>query len=191
MGVGLLVGRFQPLHNGHVELLRHVRRQFRPSAVLWVIGSAEVSHTVHDPFTAGERFEMSVRMAKAERIEDLWPIPVPDVHRHAIWVSYLESMLPPFSEVYTSDPLSRVLFEEAGYTVPKLPFFRRELFQGTELRRRMIAGEPWEEGVPPAVVRYLEEIQGVERLRLLAGSAEATKGSGREHEPEGPGPTGH
>jgi nicotinamide-nucleotide adenylyltransferase len=42
--------------------------------------------------------------------------------------------------------------------------YERETLSGTEIRRRMLKGEPWKNLVPPSVVQVLEEIDGVERL---------------------------
>ncbi len=170
---GLLVGRFQPFHEGHLRLLRHIRDSFRPEALFVGIGSAQHSHTFRNPFTAGERFEMILRVLREEALPDTWPVPVPDVDRHAVWVAHVASLLPPFEEVYSNDPLTRHLFESAGYRVPELPLFERTEFQGTLIRERMREGRPWETLVPPPVRRYLEEIKGAERVRMLARSVEA------------------
>lgn len=188
-GNGLLVGRFQPLHHGHVTLVDHLRKTYRPDTLFVVIGSSQASHTYHDPFTAGERFEMLLRVIRAERWTDLWPVPVADLNHHTLWVRHVESLLPPFTMVFTNDPLTRMLFEEAGYEVPKLPLFHRGVYQGTEIRRRMTLGLPWQEAVPGAVTRFLEEIKGEERVRLLAGAEgpSVSPPSGHEASP-GPSP---
>jgi nicotinamide-nucleotide adenylyltransferase len=169
---GLYIGRFQPFHNGHLELVLHIERTFHPRELLIGIGSAQVSHTTRDPFTAGERFEMVRRALDAEHLEDYWPMPIEDVDRHALWVSHVSSLLPSFDQVYSNDPLTSHLFQEAGYEVPKLPFFNRGQYEGTEIRRRMAAGESWDQLVPAAVRTFLQEIKGEERVRLLGRPAE-------------------
>ncbi len=182
---GLYVGRFQPFHNGHLELIQHIDRTFHPDELLVGIGSAQTSHTLRDPFTAGERFEMITRALAAERFEGYWPIPIPDLDRHAVWVAHVRSLLPRFEQVYSNDPLTVHLFQTAGYEVPRLPFFNRGQYEGTEVRRRMAQGEPWEALVPVAVRVFLEEINGVERVRWLAGSPEAARLARGDHAPAG------
>lgn len=179
---GLYIGRFQPFHNGHLELVLHLERTFHPRELIIGIGSAQASHSYHDPFTAGERFEMIRRALDAEHLEDYWPVPIADVDRHALWVSHVVSLLPKIDQVYTNDPLSAHLFQVAGYEVPKLPFFNRGQYEGTEVRRRMVAGESWQQLVPPAVRLFLEEIKGEERVRLLGRSAEAVRRPSHEDE---------
>ena len=46
--------------------------------------------------------------------------------------------------------------------------YERETLSGTEIRRRMLSGEPWKNLVPPTVVQVLKEIRGVERLRQIS-----------------------
>ncbi len=58
-----MVGRFQPFHNGHILVIRKMLESF-PSVILG-IGSAQYSHTLENPFTAGERVEMAVESLRA------------------------------------------------------------------------------------------------------------------------------
>jgi nicotinamide-nucleotide adenylyltransferase len=46
--------------------------------------------------------------------------------------------------------------------------YERDTLSGTEIRRRMLIGEPWKNLVPPTVVQVLKEIHGVERLRQIS-----------------------
>ena len=46
--------------------------------------------------------------------------------------------------------------------------YGRELYSGTEIRRRMLKGEPWQNLVPDSVCKVIEEIDGVERIREIA-----------------------
>jgi nicotinamide-nucleotide adenylyltransferase len=163
---GLIVGRFQPFHNGHMELIRHIMKTFEPAELIVGIGSAQESYTLRHPFTAGESFEKVSRFVV---------VPIEDIDRHALWVSHVESLLPDFKQVYTNDPLNKVLFKEAGYEVPDLPKFNRGTYQGTEIRRRMIAGEEWRDLVPLPVFKFLEDIHAEERLRLLSSAPEAVR----------------
>ncbi|MEM2915309.1 MAG: adenylyltransferase/cytidyltransferase family protein, partial [Candidatus Bathyarchaeia archaeon] len=56
----LYVGRFQPFHLGHLEAVKYMLRNSKE--VIIVIGSAQESHTLTNPFTAGERVYM-IRLA--------------------------------------------------------------------------------------------------------------------------------
>ncbi len=75
---------------------------------------------------------------------------------------------PPFSKVYSGNTLVKRLFKERGTEVDTPPMYNRKEFSGTEIRRRILKGEPWEEFVPKAVIDVIEEVGGIERIRDLA-----------------------
>ena len=164
---GLFVGRFQPFHLGHSEAISDVLGEVDELVI--VIGSAQYSHELDNPFTAGERVVM-VRRALEEAGTDwsrVWVVPVPDVSLHMMWVSALEGYTPKFEVVYSNEPLTRRLFVEAGYEVKSIRFHKRKVYSSTEIRERMLNGESWEELVPECVAKLVKEIDGVNRLRDL------------------------
>jgi nicotinamide-nucleotide adenylyltransferase len=165
---GLLVGRFQPFHLGHLGVVRSIRASHPERTLLLGIGSAQASYTPDNPFTAGERFEMIERGLAEAQLEGGLPVPLTDIDRHALWVSHVASMLPAFETVYTNNPLTRTLFERAGYTVESPPWVNRARYEGAKVRTAMLAGDRWRSLVPTAVAEYLEEIHAVDRLRLLS-----------------------
>ena len=173
---GLLIGRFQPFHRGHLEVVRKVRAD-RPTAPLLIgVGTADESYTWDNPFTAGERIEMIERALAEAKVDSTSVVPIADIHRHALWVRYLEGLLPPFDRVYTNNELTRLLFEKAGYTVEGTPLYDRARFEGVRIRTAMADGKDWKDRVPPAVARYLDSIEAPARLRTLR-TAPASGGS--------------
>jgi nicotinamide-nucleotide adenylyltransferase len=155
------IGRFQPFHLGHHTVISEIAKEV--DELIIGIGSAQMSHTPENPFTAGERIMMISRGLKDLDL-NYYVIPIPDIHRNAIWVSHVVSMTPPFSIVYSNNPLVSRLFTEKNYKVKYSPMYNREEYSGTEIRRRMLANEKWEKLVPKAVVEVIDEIKGVERL---------------------------
>ena len=177
---GVLIGRFQPFHSGHLEVVRRIRSD-RPAAPLVLgVGSAEQSYTWENPFTAGERFEMIEAALREASVDRVAILAVADIQRHALWVRYLEGLLPSFERVYTNNPLTRLLFERAGYLVESPRLIQRSRFEGLRLRVRLADGLPLQDRVPPAVGRYLESIDAASRLSLLRGPR------GPLHSPAGP-----
>jgi nicotinamide-nucleotide adenylyltransferase len=164
----LLVGRFQPFHKGHLAVVEGVRSGRPEEELILGIGSAQASYTRDNPFTAGERFEMIRRVLEEAKISGVYAVPLVDVERHAVWVAHVASLLPPFDRVYTNNPLTRLLFESAGYAVEMPQLVDRGRLQGIVIRRQMVAGEDWRPSVPSSAAKYLEDIGGPERLRLLA-----------------------
>lgn len=169
----LYVGRFQPFHRGHLALIAGIRAADPARPVLIAVGSAELSYRPENPFTGGERIEMILRSVEEAGLAGAVQIyPVPDIHRHHLWVGYLHGLLPGFDRVYTNNPLTRMLFEAAGETVRELPWIDREHLCGARIREEMRAEPPgpWADRVPPAVARYLTEIDAPTRLRRIAAA---------------------
>lgn len=164
---GLYLGRFQPYHLGHHQVLKKIAKEV--DEIIIGIGSAQKSHEIENPFTAGERVLM-VSIALEELDIKNYVIPIEDIQRNSLWVSHVKSMVPPFDIAYTNNPLVIELFGEAGIKVKQSPLFRRNSYSGTEIRRRMLKGEKWEHFVPSKVVGIIREIDGVKRLKTVAKS---------------------
>ena len=164
---GLFVGRFQPVHKGHVEVIKRIMKEVDELVI--VVGSSQYSHRLDNPFTAGERITMIRKALEEEGIQlpRIWIIPVPDVHQHALWVSQIVGYSPKFDVVYANEPLTRRLFIEAGFNVEPMPMIKREVYLATEIRKRMLAGENWKELVPSSVAKFIKDIDGEVRLRDL------------------------
>ncbi|RLG89976.1 nicotinamide-nucleotide adenylyltransferase [Candidatus Bathyarchaeota archaeon] len=170
---GLIVGRFQPFHKGHLHAVKRVLEEV--DEIIIVVGSAQYSHRLDNPFTAGERLLMIRRALQEAEIpaSKFWLIPVPDLHVHMLWVSHVVGYTPRFHVVYTNEPLTRRLFEEAGFEVKPIPFHKRRVYSATEIRSRILAGKKWESLVPRVVAETIKEFGGVNRIRDLAKTDKA------------------
>ena len=104
---GFYIGRFQPYHNGHQAVLERIAGE--TDEIVIGVGSAQLSHQVDNPFTAGERVLMITR-ALAGLGRPFYVIPIEDIKRNALWVAHVKSMTPPFELCYSSNPLVVRLF---------------------------------------------------------------------------------
>ncbi|MDD1730188.1 MAG: nicotinamide-nucleotide adenylyltransferase [Methanospirillum sp.] len=175
------IGRFQPFHNGHLTVIDRIIRE--ADELIIGIGSAQLSHDLENPFTAGERVLMITRALEGLS-KPYYVIPIEDIQRNSLWVAHIISMTPPFETIYTSNPLVIRLFREAGMPVFSPTLFERESHSGTSIRQRMRSGESWEHLVPPAVVKVISEIQGIDRIRDLDrndNDPETVQTSGADH----------
>lgn len=168
----LYVGRFQPFHLGHLAILKKILKEYYE--VIIIVGSAQYSHTLENPFTAGERIQMITETLDEEGISTrVYVIPIDDIHRHSVWVSHVEALAPPFDAVYSNEPVTIRLFKEAKYTVNNTALLERDTWSGTEIRRKILHDETWEDSVPPAVARIIKEIDGIARIKELSRSDKA------------------
>ncbi len=172
----LFVGRFQPFHYGHLHAIKKILEE--SDELVLVVGSAQMSHEPDNPFTAGERIEMIRAALDAADIptERYIIIPISDAPAHRVWVSAVESQTPRFDIVYSNQPLTRRLLIEAGYEVKHIPMFQRGKYEASEIRRRILEDESWNDLVPPEVHRIVQEIDGENRIRDLAKTDSANAG---------------
>ena len=159
------IGRFQPYHNGHHAVLSAIAKT--ADEIVIGIGSAQLSHELQNPFTAGERVLMLTRSLAGLGVP-FYVIPIEDIRRNAIWAAHVMSMTPPFQVVHSANQLVVRLFAEAGIPTHTDAMHERDRHSGTEIRRRMLEGEPWEPLVPPEVASVISEIDGVGRIRQIA-----------------------
>ncbi len=164
---GFFIGRFQPYHFGHHEVIRQILNEV--DELIIGIGSAQESHSIENPFTAGERILMISRALDELNVKKkIYIIPLEDIYRNSLWVSHVRSMVPPFDVVFSNNPLVIRLFKEAGIKVVRTKMYKRVEYQGTEIRKRMLNGGNWEELVPKAVAKVIKEIDGIERIKEIA-----------------------
>jgi len=167
---GLFIGRFQPFHRGHLQTVRYALDQV--GRLVIVVGSAQKSHEPRNPFTAGERIEMIMSALDGEKdidVKKILIIPVPDVDVHSLWTRQVDMLVPRYDVVFANDPFTLLLFRERGdVKTVEAPLLERSSMSGTEARRRMAEeGGNWQELVPAAVAKVIDEIVGVERVRAI------------------------
>ena len=161
---GFYIGRFQPYHNGHQQVIEEIVTEVDELVV--GIGSADQSHTERNPFTAGERIMMITKCVKDLDVVT-YVVPIEDINRNSVWVSHLESMSPRFDVAYSNNPLVIQLFEESGTDVRQSPMFERDVLKGSKIRKKMVADEGWRELLPQPVVATIEEINGIGRIQRV------------------------
>lgn len=151
---GLLIGRFQPFHLGHLQAL-----QFALSQVdsLWVgLGSSNKAVGRNNPFSVDERRQMilsSVDDGTAKRIS-LYPIP--DLDNHIKWIDMINTIVPKFEMIFSNDDITKHLYSKRGTKVTSIPFLQRDLLSGTHIRTMIANGGEWKTLVPDGTRRFLE-----------------------------------
>ena len=166
---GLFIGRFQPFHKGHLATVKFALERVKQLVI--VVGSAQKSHEPRNPFTAGERVRMIKESLDSDGETDvrrILIIPVPDTDVHALWTHQVDMLVPKYDVVFANDLFTLMLFQEKGIKALEAPLYRRDEMKATEIRKRMIAEEIWEDLVPIPVSKVIKEINGVERVKALS-----------------------
>ena len=162
---GLLIGRFQPFHLGHLHALRYALTKVDK---LWVgLGSSNKPIQKNNPFSAEERKKMilsSIDKSLQDKIEIFF---IPDFDDHKKWVEQIDVIVPKFEIVFTNDEMTEHLYSKRGMEVSKIPFCQREILSGTNIRNLMISDQPWEQFVPDGTRNFLKKTNAKQRLKNL------------------------
>ncbi len=163
---GLFIGRFQPVHNGHIEAIRYAAAKCETLIVL--IGSSQKSYELSDPFTVGERVEMVHDAVKGAGLgSKCMVLTVPDIQNNALWVAHVKSLIPPFDAVFSNNSLVKTLFTDAGHKVVEVPMLNRSEFEGTKIRKLLLAGKEIGAFVPKEALIVMKRIGASERMRSI------------------------
>lgn len=164
---GLLIGRIQPLHYGHMSVIEETLKEV--DELIIGVGSADQSHTNSNPFTSGERVLMLSKALREYKVDPsrYYIIPLEDIACNSLWVGHVKMLTPPFQKVYSGNSLVKQLFYENNIEVVQPPLFNRKEYSGTEVRRRILNDENWEDLLPKSVVKVINEIEGVQRIKNL------------------------
>lgn len=160
--IGLLIGRFQPFHKGHLWLLRESFRWI--DKLIIGIGSAN-RQDEENPFTFEERRSMLEVVLKKERWKDkvLKTIPINDyLEDDERWLSEMlksnnfDTAVEKLSRfkfkklgvVVGNNEWTNKIFEKAGFKVWRAGFYKRFLYEGEKIRKLMRENGSWQERVP-------------------------------------------
>ncbi len=169
----LFPGRFQPFHLGHLKVVKWALERFDELIIL--VGSAQESHTLYNPFTAGERVEMIYNALEEESLyRKVFLFPLIESFSNKNWIHDVELVSPKFSAVITGNPLVMTsIRDKYDIVVPKQ--FNREKYNSTLIRNMILKGEDWKDLVPYPVYDFIKKINGEERMIDLSKSDKASE----------------
>jgi nicotinamide-nucleotide adenylyltransferase len=168
---GMIHGRFQPFHNGHLEYLRGAAARcdevfvgitnpdptrIRPEA------SDPLRHLPEsNPYTYVERLLMVKAAAQDAglELERVHVIPFP-VNEPELWAAYVPGDVVQFIRLFSDwggTKLDRL--REAGYEVVVLDEGAEKEVSGAQVRAAMRDGADWDQLVPPGVARVLGRLE--------------------------------
>ena len=162
---GLLIGRFQPFHLGHLEAL-----QFALSNVdkLWIgLGSSNKPIGKSNPFSAEERKKMILSSIDDSMKNKITIYFIPDVDNHVKWIEKIDTIVPKFNIVFSNDPLTDHLYSKRTVQVISIPFLKRDQLSGTRIRDLIKSDQKWDDLVPSGTKLILENLDLKNRLKIL------------------------
>ena len=162
---GLLIGRFQPFHLGHLDAL-----QFALSKVdkLWVgLGSSNLPPQKDNPFSAEQRQEMILSSIDEVMKEKISIYFIPDLDNHMKWIEKIDTIVPKFDIIFSNDELTNHLYSKRNIQVMTIPFLKRDKLSGTRIRDLIISDQNWNDLVPEGTKNFLEKINAKNHLKNL------------------------
>ena len=162
---GLLIGRFQPFHLGHLDAV--LFGLSRAENLFIGIGSSNKSNERRNPFSAEERTEMIISSIESSMIDRLKIFDIPDVDNHEKWTFEIDQIVPKYDVVFSNDEFTKTLFGKRGIDVITVTLKEREKFSGTNIRQLITDNENWHDLVPKGTQSVLEKINANQRLKNL------------------------
>lgn len=183
MQSALFIGRFQPFHKGHLEMVKKILKE--NERVIIVIGSAEKNFIQYNPLTAAERFQIIDESLKEAKIlaEKYCIIPIRNVNNYALWVNHVNIYVPPYTRLYTGSKIVKACYQgkyskpnEDCKAGPEVVQLKRVLgLSATKVRTALLKGKGWEKMLPPAATKLLKNWKIPSRLKIIKDTMDVTK----------------
>ena len=162
---GLLIGRFQPFHLGHLDAV--LFGLSRAENLFICIGSSNKSNEKKNPFSAEERREMIISSIEPSMADRLKIFDIPDVGDHEKWTFEIDKIVPNYDIIFSNDEFTKTLFEKREMNVVPVVLKDREKFSGTNVRELIAGDKNWQDLVPEGTRNVLDRINAKERLKNL------------------------
>lgn len=183
----VVLGRFQPFHNGHIDLILKAeswRLQNSPKLkLILAIGSSNRPESMDNPWSYEERKEMIKSWIDVQDgFSDTIIVAIPDIEDPPKWVSHAEKYHGKGGIFFTSDAYSADLYQKSNWKVIISPLKDREKYQGWRVRAtaHMLSTISDHEAIRTVltpsmsvhVINYLLENDGFRRLAFLGQGGE-------------------
>ena len=162
---GLLIGRFQPFHLGHLDAV--LFGLSRTENLFICIGSSNKSNERRNTFSAEERKEMIISSIEPSMADRLKIFDIPDVGDHEKWTFEIDRIVPKYDIIFTNDEFTKTLFEKREMNVVPVVLKDRDKFSGTNIRELIADDKNWQDLVPQGTRKVLDNLNAKERLKNL------------------------
>lgn len=132
----LVIGRFQPFHKGHLFLIKQAL-DLADNVVIG-IGSANVLN-YDNPFPVAERIQMVHEVIKKEHLEKFVKkiVLLDDYNHDEKWLTETLKKTGKVDIVVGNNDWVNRIFKQAGYQTHMIPYYKREIYEGTRIREAM------------------------------------------------------
>lgn len=111
----VVIGRFEPLHNAHVQMIK--KAQEAATQVVVIVGSADRPRTYKDPFTFAERKQMIL-----DEFPDVFVEPnIDTIYNDAAWVSRVQGIVSKYHVIGTKVAIVGHKKDESSFYLDMFP----------------------------------------------------------------------
>lgn len=167
--IGLLIGRFQPFHLGHLFLIRKALRHIDKLVI--GIGSANVKNA-DNPLSFEQRKLMLEKTIEEEKLKDkiIRIVAIDDYPDDDVWLQKTLEKTGTIDTLIGNNEWVNGIFEKKGYTILRLGFFKRLTYEGEKIRRLIQEGKPWEDRVPKYLTGTIKDAVKKYKHTVIGGT---------------------
>lgn len=157
MRTGLIIGRFQPFHLGHLHLIKVALEQVDKLVI--AIGSSNVCNQ-DNPLSYQQRKQLLEQVVAKEgwqtKVKLIFPLPdYPDDNDR--WLQNLLQQAGNFDIHFGNNNYSNDVLKAAGYEIYPVDLKQRKQLEGTSIRQQIRAGQKaWDALVPSYLVDSIQ-----------------------------------
>lgn len=168
------VGRFQPFHNGHLEVLQLLAAESGPLIIgITNPDSRELNHPATNPhrhlahanpFSYFERAQMIAKLLDMLQLENTITIVPFPLEKKNVWSEYIPLSAVQVVRIFAdweNEKAQRL--SSGGYQIRKLEGDVIARVSGTDIRKAMCEESPWQQWVPEPIANYCDNLTS--RLR--------------------------
>jgi nicotinamide-nucleotide adenylyltransferase len=169
----LYIGRFQPFHKGHLDVVKFIADAPDIEKIIIAIGSSQFNYQekspkwprANNPFTYEERKEMIEKSLEGEITKPYEIFALPDYFNYPKWYQHILDNMPQFGCLYTTDKKEKEFFEEKGHEVRAFPL--KYNYHAQLLRERMYKGQSYREDLANGTLEVFDRIDGEKRVKQI------------------------
>ncbi len=174
VSAGCVSGRFQPLHNDHLELMMEVLRRHEILIVAITnpdadtraehVSNPERHRPSSNPFSYFERMRFVEAALSGVPHSRFYIVPFP-IHSATAVASYVPKYVTQFVRAYSDwERAKSLLLNSYGYKVESMSAGSAQPIRSTEIRRAIAEGRPWSHLVPLGVAPLIDDALAVSSL---------------------------